>query len=195
MGDSTQCLETQKVFPLLNSHTVTQQRSARGTWRSGLTSSCNHFKHLAGNSSTWSSWWLPGGWQCPMHFGSTTCRAGVQRAENSVGCEGKAEATSSPCSCPGILSWTTKPHHPEPLSDQSKEGGGCPGMGMARLALAGASWQQGWGWDFLGPLPSVPFQIWVSPLPETISTPFISQGLGEKGKKVLSKVFPFPSKV
>lgn len=77
----------------------------------------------------------------------------MQRAGNPVGCTGKAETTPYTCFCAGILSWTTKPHHQEPLSDQSKEGHGCPGMGMARLGLAGVSWQQGWGRDFLGPLP------------------------------------------
>lgn len=126
------------------------------------------------------------------HTGS---RAGVQRAGNSVGCEGKAEKTSYPCSCTGVWSWTTKLHHQEPLSDQSKERHGCPGVGMATLGFTGVSWHQGWGWEFLGPLTSVPFQIWISPLPEEISTPSISQGLGETEQEVLSKVFPFPSKV
>lgn len=125
----------------------------------------------------------------------TGSRAGVQRAGNSVGWEGKAETTSYPCSCTGIWSWTTKLHHKEPLSDQSKERQGCPGVGMARLGFTGVSWQPGWGWEFLGPLPSVPFQIWISPLPEEISTPSISQGLGETKQEVLSNVFPFPSKV
>ena len=79
--------------------------------------------------------------------------AGAQGAGNTVGCEGQAEASSSLCSCtskrPFILSWTTKPRPQEPLSDQSKEGSGCPGMGTARLGLLpGGSWQQVWGWDF-----------------------------------------------
>lgn len=65
---------------------------------------------------------------------------------------------------PFILSWTTKPYRcpQEPCSDQSKE---------ARIGLAGGSWQQVWGWDVLGPRPSMPLQIWVSPLPEAISNP------------------------
>lgn len=120
-------------------------------------------------------------------------RAGVQRAGNPVGCEGKAETTSYPCSWTGILSWTTKPLHQEPRSDQSKEGRGCPGKGMARLGLAGVSWQQGWGWDFWGPLPNVLFPIWVSPLPKAISTPFnFPRAWWEREKRAVKGFLPLP---
>lgn len=126
--------------------------------------------------------------------------ASAQGVGNPVGCEGQAEASSSLCfhtsERPFILIWPTKPRPcpQDPLSDQSKEGGGCQGRarpGWVQLGAPGS----GTGM-LLGHLPACPRRSGFLLSARSNFHPLqIPKGLVRKGKKVLSKVFPFPSQV